>query len=378
MSIDKIALGKKLKRCRDNLKLDLSEVSGKIGFAHDRIKKIENGEIEPTGDEILILADFYKQDFRYFISNEKLSASEQIEVFYRKFGVEFSKDDRIAIQEFIFLCENEEFIFPNQEIKKINLNIPSSKGVYKSQGIEAAKKLRSFLGYSGKQLYKDIYSEFRKIGIHIFRRKLSNSKISGLFIKHPFAGKCVLVNYSDDIYRQNFTVAHEVGHALLDDNIEYNISFDNKESDYREYRANAFASSFLVPEEAFGELNELKWNNNLILDISNKLKVNVQTLLIALSNYGKITKIEYNNFKKLKVPISVKEDFELTNLTDKRFLSRKQVIERGLSDFYIKKCHEAYANGHISAGKLAEILLVSDSELPELLNLFSLKLIYEH
>lgn len=378
MPIDRIALGKKLKRCRDNLKLDLSEVSNKIGLAYDRIQRIENGEIEPTGDEILILADFYKQDFRYFISNEKLSASEQIEVFYRKFGDEFTKDDRLAIQEFIFLCENEQFILQNQEIKSINLNIPSSKGVYKNQGIQAAKKLRSFLGYSGKQLYRDIYSEFRKIGIHIFRRKLSNSKISGLFIKHPFAGKCILVNYSDDIYRQNFTVVHEVGHALLDYNIDYNISFNNKESDYREYRANAFASSFLVPEEVFGDFKELKWTNNLILDISNKLKVNVQTLLIALSNYDKITKFEYANFRKLKVPISAKEDFELKNLTDKRILAKKQVIERGLSDFYVKKCHEAYGNGYISAGKLAEMLLVNESELPELLNLFSLKLIYEN
>lgn len=377
MPIDKIALGNKLKRCRNNLKLDLPEVSHKVGFAQDQIHKMECGEIEPTGDEILILADFYKQDFRYFISNEKLSASEQIEVFYRKFGNEFSKDDRLAIQEFIFLCENEESILQNQEIKKINLSIPSSKGVYKSQGIDAAKQLRSFLGYTGKQLYKDIYSEFRKIGIHIFRRRLSNSKISGLFIKHPFAGKCILVNFSDDIYRQNFTIAHEVGHALLDDNIEYNISF-NKESDYREYRANAFASSFLVPEEAFGNTNGLKWTDNLILEISNKLKVNVQTLLIALSNYGKITQNEYDNFKKLKVPISAKEDFELTNLSDKRLISKKLVIERGLSDFYINKCHEAYSNGFISAGKLSEMLLVNDSELPELLNLFSLKLIYEH
>jgi Zn-dependent peptidase ImmA (M78 family) len=206
---------------------------------------------------------------------------------------------------------------------------------------------------------------------------LNNSKISGLFIKHPFAGKCILVNFSDDIYRQNFTIAHEVGHAILDDDIEYNISFKN-ESNYREYRANAFASSFLVPEEAFEKIREIKWTENLIIEFSNKLKVNVQTLLIALSNYSKITKDEYDIFKKLKVPISAKEDFELTNFTEKRLFSRKYVIERGLSDFYINKCYNAYASGDISAGKLAEMLLINDSELPELLNLFSLKLNYEH
>ncbi len=378
MPIDTIILGNKLKRCRENLKLDIIEVSNKIGFSIERFQNIENGNVEPTGDEILILADFYKQDFRYFISNEKLSASEQVEIFYRKFGDEFTKEDRIAIQEFIFLCENEEFIFQIQEIEKLKFFNPllTSKGIFKSQGVEAAKKLRASLGYTGKQLYKDIYSEFRKIGIHIFRRKLNNSNISGLFIKHPIAGKCILINYSDDIYRQNFTVAHEVGHALLDDNLEFNLSFW-KESDFREYRANAFASSFLVPEEAFEQVN-ITWTEDSIIKAAMRLKVNVQTLLIALLNYKKITNAEYNKFIHLKIPISSKEDFELKNLTDKRLLSKKLVIERGLSDFYINKCYDTYRNGRISAGKLAEILLVNDSELPELLSLFNLQLHYEH
>jgi len=378
MPIDKISLGNKLKRCRENLKLDLSDVTKRVGFSIDRFQMMENGIIEPTGDEILIIADFYKQDFKYFISNEKLSSSEQIEVFYRKFGDEFSKEDRLAIQEFMFLCENEEFIKEKSYNQNIDLSIPSSKGVYKEQGIEAAKKLRRFLGYSGKQLYNDIFSEFRKIGIHVFRRKLSSTKISGLFIKHPFAGKCILVNYSDDVYRQNFTVAHEVAHSLLDDNIDYNLSYKKEDGNYREYRANAFASSFLVPEEAFNTSNKIEWTDKLIINIANKLKVNIQTLLIALSNYNKITDTEYKKFIQLKVPVSIKEDFEFKNLTGKRIIDKKQILEKGLSDYYINKCHLAYSDGNISAGKLAEMLLIRDYELPELLDLFNLKLSYEN
>ena len=107
MPLDIISLGKKIKRCRTNLDLELSDVSEKVGISIERLDEIEKGQKEPTGDEILIFADFYKQDYKYFISNEKLSASEQIEVLYRKFGDDFSKEDRWAIQEFIYLCENE-------------------------------------------------------------------------------------------------------------------------------------------------------------------------------------------------------------------------------------------------------------------------------
>ena len=110
MSIDRISLGNKLIRCRENLDLELSDVSKRIGLSLERLNDIEKGIKEPTGDEILIFADFYKQDYKYFISNERLSASEQVEILYRKFGDNFSKGDRWAIQEFIFLCENEQDI----------------------------------------------------------------------------------------------------------------------------------------------------------------------------------------------------------------------------------------------------------------------------
>lgn len=377
MPIDKISLGNKLKRCRKNLNLEISDISKNIGVSRLRINEIEKGLKEPTGDEILIFADFYKQDYKYFISNEKLSASEQVEVLYRKLGDDFSREDRWAIQEFIFLCESEQDILQYLKFEKRNFKSPKYKKVYKQQGINTANKLRAFLGYKENELYPDIYSEFRKIGMHVFRRKLKNSNISGLFIKHPVAGKCILVNYDDDIYRQNFTLSHEICHAILDDDIDYNVSFES-EKGYREIRANAFASSFLIPSNVLSNLQNVTWNNNLILQTANKLKVNVQPLLIALKSNSNINQTQYNNFIKLKIPRNNKDDYELKGLSPKILSSKKVLLERGISTSYVRNCHEAYINGHISSGKLAEILLVDEYELPIILDLFKLKLDYEH
>ncbi len=375
MPIDKVSLGNKLKRCRKNLNLEILDISKNIGLSQEYINEIEEGLKEPTGDEILIFADFYKQDYKYFISNEKLSASEQIEVLYRKLGDDFSKEDRWAIQEFIFLCETEQNILQYLRFEKRNFNIPKYKRVYKQQGTETADKLRAFLGYKGSELYPDIYSEFRKIGIHVFRRKLKNSNISGLFIKHPVAGKCILVNYDDDIYRQNFTLSHEICHAILDDEIDYNVSFES-ERGYREIRANTFASSFLIPSSVLSNLKNVTWNNDLILKTANRLKVNVQPLLIALKSNKCINQKEYNSFLRLKIPRNSKDDYELKGLSPKIRTSKKTLLEKGMSTFYVRKCHEAYLNGHISSGKLAEILLVKKNELPNILELFKLKLDY--
>lgn len=377
MPIDTIALGNKLIRCRENLDLELFDVSKKIGLSLDRLSQIEKGIKEPTGDEILIFADFYRQDYKYFISNERLSASEQVEILYRKFGDNFSKEDRWAIQEFIFLCENEHDILSYLDFKKLHFNAPKYSNVYKAQGAETAEKLRYFLGYKNKELYSDLYSDFRKIGLHIFRRKLSNSEISGLFIKHPVAGKCILVNYDDDNYRQNFTLAHEVCHALLDDEFDFNISFKS-DHDYREIRANNFASSFLIPKNYIEDFKKLMWDEELVLRIANQLKVNIQTLLISLKSNNCINQNQYNKFINLKIPSNEKEDFELKGISPNIVLATKILLEKGLSTFYVRKCYEAYINGYISSGKLAENLLVSESELSIILDSLKLKLNYEH
>ena len=140
MPIDKVSLGNKLERCRKNLNLEISDISKNIGLSKERISEIEKGLKEPTGDEILIFSDFYKQDYKYFISNEKLSASEQIEVLYRKLGDDFSREDRWAIQEFIFLCGTEQDILQYLKFEKRHFKSQKYEKDNNQQAIDKAKK----------------------------------------------------------------------------------------------------------------------------------------------------------------------------------------------------------------------------------------------
>jgi len=83
----------------------------------------------------------------------------------------------------------------------------------------------AYLGLSFNELDTNIYDAVRKLGIHIFRPRLKNSNISGLCIHHPRAGSCILVNYGEDTFRQRFTAAHKLGHALLDAETDFVVSF---------------------------------------------------------------------------------------------------------------------------------------------------------
>jgi transcriptional regulator with XRE-family HTH domain len=85
------ALGNKLSRYRDQLTETLDEVAAATGIDAERLRLIEPGKLEPSGDEILILADHYRCDFKFFISNEHVASFDQTDTLYRAHGRAFSK-----------------------------------------------------------------------------------------------------------------------------------------------------------------------------------------------------------------------------------------------------------------------------------------------
>jgi transcriptional regulator with XRE-family HTH domain len=195
MALDLQEFGGKLRRYREQLQVSVNEVSLSTGITLQRVELLENGGAIPTGDEILILADFYKCDYRFFISNERLAPFEQTENLYRRYGNEFSKDDRRRVQEFLFLCECEEFLMQTLNRVREEFQYEPRGTYFKGHAEEAADGLRQHFRYSDDTVPSDVYSDFRTIGIHVFRRRLDNSNISGLTVRHPTAGACILVNY---------------------------------------------------------------------------------------------------------------------------------------------------------------------------------------
>lgn len=226
MEIDLKLLGSKLSRYRDQFQASLEEVARATGIPEGALAAFEREEAVPSGDQVLVLADYYKCDFKFFISNEKVAPFEQTETLFRMHGDALSRADRWAIQEFLFLCECEEYLLTLRTLTHgTRFSFTKTGNYFKSHGEEAAAALRSCLAYAPHKVGLDVFSDFRRIGIHIFRRTLGNSAISGLFVRHPAAGKCVLVNYDEDIYRQRFTAAHEAGHAILDEDQDVVVSF---------------------------------------------------------------------------------------------------------------------------------------------------------
>ncbi len=383
MSLDLKQLGIKLRKYREQFELSLEDVSISTGIDDSTLTAYEEGSKKPSGDDILILADFFKCDYKFFISNEKTASFEQTDTLFRRYGDQFDKKDRWAVQEFLYLCECEEFLAKERERAGLknqsDFHFTKVGNYFKGHGENAASELRKHLGYSAKMVGLDIFSEFRKLGFHVFRRKLNNSNISGLYVKHPVAGNCILVNYDEDIYRQRFTAAHEAGHAILDsDSMDVVVSLRDKK-DLVEIRANTFASNFLMPLEALQNIPDAaQWDDQKIVIWANKLKVSVEALSIALSEHGLLSKQQASYFRSsVRVPGQWKSDPELPeHLSEKIRAIKGNLLQVGLSAFYVDLCFDSYENGILSAARLAEVLLVHQHQIGNVAEVYGRRISY--
>lgn len=370
MALDYQLVARKLLQARELQSLDLEEVGGAVGIAASRINQIELGQAKPSGDEVLILANFYRHDFRDFLDESRPAPFEQIDILYRRHGDVFSPQDRRAIQEFLYLCEIEAALDAELGGIKDSFYFIPRGSHFKSHGEPAAKALRSMLGYASNEIPRDVFNDFRRIGIHLFRRRLASSDISGLYIEHPIAGHCVLINYDEDIYRQRFSACHEAAHVIFDSSESVMVTFRqgatfHKEGNLKEIRANRFASCYLMPPDQLPRITQ--WTSEQAIEFAQQFRVSTTALSIALREAGIVDESTARNIRSVKVPFTEKIDPEApANLSERQKARRLALLERGLSDYYVGLCFEAHQRGLISAGRLGEALLADHADMREI------------
>lgn len=113
----------------------------------------------------------------------------------------------------------------------------------------------------------------KKCGLSI---NLFNPSKNDFFSEDDISGaldsgnKMILVNSRDSTERQLFTVAHELGHYLLNhkskkDDVLYRSDPLNSYKDSREQEANCFAASLLIPEVMLDKICDI-YNFRLVGD----------------------------------------------------------------------------------------------------------------
>lgn len=83
-------------------------------------------------------------------------------------------------------------------------------------------------------------------------------KVSGMAFKAENQTQFMLINSSNTLGRQNFTICHELYHLFVQKNFEYKVCitelFNNKDKDKEEYHADAFAAFLLLPSKGIRDV----------------------------------------------------------------------------------------------------------------------------
>ena len=380
MAINTETVAKRLLMARNTLQYPANEVSHATGIGVERIAELESGSTRPTGDEILILANFYECEFINFLDENLPAPVQQAEILFRRYGEDFLPEDRRAVQEFLHLCQMEASLEKLLEQPPLPFTFKPTGSFFKGHGQQAAEALRETLGYSDKEAPRDIYGDFRRIGVHIFRRKLANKDISGLYIEDQMAGHCALINYSEDIYRQRFSAAHEVAHSIFDSSEGTVLTYNSRSKKYDkddllEIRANSFASNYLMPRKMLETLPPMDASSAQYW--AQQFRVSTAALAKALRDAGLIDAAGARLIKSVRVSHTEKIDPEASGrLTESQRQRRTGLLARGLSNYYVDLAFRAYDKSAISTGRLAEILHVDHNELAGVSILFGRKIIH--
>jgi Zn-dependent peptidase ImmA (M78 family) len=136
-------------------------------------------------------------------------------------------------------------------------------------------------------------------GARIFYKSLEDD-VSG-FLYQDDAQAVIGVNTHHAPVRQNFTVAHELGHLLLHDQEQLHIDrgfrfrlrddVSSEGTDEAEREANFFAASLLMPREFLEEDLEEDvdlLDDDSLSDLARKYGVSTQALINRLKNLGYI------------------------------------------------------------------------------------------
>lgn len=371
------AFGRKLSTLRKDFGQEIGSVASSTGIPQDRLGALEGGRIEPTGDEVLILADHYRKDFQYLLTDGAEDPDEGVELLFRERGDVLPQADRVAIAEFAFLCRSEAMLERELRLEPRRMAFEfRPRGEYrKGHGRDCAAALRKHLNLNDREGVRDVFATIRDMGIRVFRRRLENSNISGLFMNHPEAGRCILVNLAEGMARQRFSAAHELGHAILDaDDAPITLSMLGgwNSAELAEVRANAFASHFLMAPGLLSAIPRDHLTNPAEVSAwAGRLRVSVPALLSAFHDARLIGAEQRSWLREAAQRPPEPPDPELEGALTPPQLERKQVLlERGLSGRYVGLAFEAFNAGRISLGLLTELLLSTPAETAEIAALF--------
>lgn len=368
-------IGERIARKRAEGGISTDALASAMGISPADLERVERGEYDDLpGDFILIAAKVLRTDFRFFVTRALDDEDAQTHRVYRALSNPTPEDEFRLRLFFHFVTGEAELraILDQPIVRRWPEYEQPARGVlHVDHGRDVARRERARLGL-GTRPIENVFALVRDQGVLLLRQHFRDSALSGLTATHPRAGTCVLVNYTDDLFRQMFSAAHEYAHVLLDrpvlDRDGCVVSYSGRR-EWLEYRANAFAGEFLLPRAALSRWKKPDDDGTMrrtITEIARTYFVNTETVLYAMQGAGWLSEAETGEWsaRRPRIGRDQKIDPDLpATLTDRQRERMRAAIERGLDRRFVELTARAVRGGEITFGRAAELLDVDREDL---------------
>ncbi len=290
-------VGKNLKRIRLLKKLSLKEAGLLLNMSAPAISKYEKGEIHPNSQKLIEFANAYNVKVldllkSYNVPEMRFNAFRKRQRLQGE-NLELLKEIiQHKVADYLEVIELNQIKSSNSKIKKYTCNNETDAEL-------AAEEFRKNYKLSINQPIPDLINILENIGIVIIEIDNPDERFSDFDGLSEVVNNIPLIVLLSDIdgERQRFTIAHELGHLVL------NIKDENLNE---EKMCNKFASSLLMPKEAVMNEFGISRNNISFYELrafKSEYKVSMAATVYRLKELHIIS--EYL-FKKINISFSSK------------------------------------------------------------------------
>ncbi|MBP6059803.1 MAG: ImmA/IrrE family metallo-endopeptidase [Candidatus Saccharicenans sp.] len=329
MSITQEELARRLKEAREKARFTQEQVASALGLVRPVIAQIEAGKRKVSSLELAALARLYGRPIHSFF--EEAFEAEGISYILR------------AVPEVRSDHQIQEGMNRGLEIINAILDLEKNLGVNRlssgplcaydrkmrtrwdavEQGQEIAAQERNRLGLGlGVAPVGDPASLLDAQGILTLEMQLPPG-LSGFTFRSGQATICV-INSTEPLVRQRYSVIHEYCHALCDLNdLPAIVSREEGKKDLREVRADVFAACFLMPENAVREFLKRR-GKAMPSRIQVPLMIKDEVVGYEARRSEKQSKIDYLNVVQMARYFGVSVEASIWRLRDLNLISEKE------------------------------------------------------
>lgn len=288
--------GRRLKEARRFRKLSITDLANEIGVSKQMISRYERGESIPNAANYQKLVFKLKFPLSFFQLNDKFD-KENLGTFYRSRFTSTQTEKRPSElkKKYLAILVNlfENYVdFPKLEN---NLSFSNNPAL-------AAQEVRQSWGL-GYEPIPNMMDLLERHGFNLAMISSDSDKVDAFGSEIEINSKkyyCILIDKDNDsYYRQQFSLAHELGHWALHSGKINPQELDSIDYRKMENQANDFASSFLLPPVKFQkDISGNETNLNYYLKLKRKWNVSIASMIYRTNDLGLLTPNEFRNLQK--------------------------------------------------------------------------------